>query len=73
MKEWKIVDKALTEENVNYIAIDLNEALDALPHLKRPPLLHQADLLNINSGREIGEESEENPAYLSYDRRYSWQ
>ncbi|XP_065052410.1 transmembrane protein 143-like isoform X1 [Rhopilema esculentum] len=73
MEEWKIVEKVITKEKVNYFAIDLNEALDALPHLKRPPLLHQADLLNINTEREIGDESEENPAYLSYDRRYSWQ
>eukprot|EP00794_Sanderia_malayensis_P017526 gene17526-19276_t len=69
---WKLV----TNEEINgmevFKAVPFEEALLQLPSFKRTPVLHHADLLDINMERTGVSKEEQEEAYLNYEGRFDW-
>ena len=72
LEELKLIESRYDDKGVMFQAIPLIATRTLLPVLKRPPLLHQADLLNINIERNSAAETESEASYLSYEGRFDW-
>lgn len=72
LQKWDIVETSQMNGLNRYSAVSLDIANSLLPDWKRPPLLHHADLLNINIERTVAVDGEQSGAYLNYEGRFDW-
>ncbi len=60
------------EGNTLYKAEPIEKVLVKLPSFKRTPVLHHADLLDINFERTNISTEEQGEAYLNYEGKFDW-
>ena len=72
LQKWDIIETSQMNGPNRYSAVPLDIANSLLPDCKRPPLLHHADLLNINVERTVAVDAEQSDAYLNYEGRFDW-
>ena len=73
LKDLKLINSRFSVKGTAYYPLSLKDARISLPQLKRPPLLHHADLLNINFERAATTETERKSAHLSHEGLYDWE